>query len=524
MQDSPQKPSRKLTPEEVEFYKRQEVELLEEKLKTIEGLPHLHAWKWYSWAKKVFDSYNREIFVTAANQISKSSTAIRKNIEWACNPEIWKQAFPLIPPGQKPNQFWYFYPTLDVATIEFETKWVPLFLPKGKYKDHPLYGWKEYYEKSQINCIVFNSGVTIYFKSYEQKVSNLQTGTCFLITLDEECPVDLLPEIQARLNSSDGYLLSVFTATLGQLYWEKTMEPKTKDEELHPDALKMQVSVFDCQTYEDGTLSHWTPDKIQRAIKRCSSESEVQRRIYGKFVRSEGLRFYAFERARDVVKAHPLPRHWHIYGGVDPGSGGTSGHPTGILFLAVSPDFKQGRVFKAWRGDRISTTNQDSLNKFKELRGNMKCVLQIYDNAARDFYLVASKQGEAFTPCQKNREGGMELVNTLFRSEMLKIQDGDGEIEKLIGELSSLSTSSNKQHRGVVDDLSDVLRYIVELVPWDFSGIQVRSDGEDSILAEEPPEPTLSAADLRRDWFMDKQKVTDEIEDELDYWNDLAGS
>ena len=72
----------------------------------------------------------------------------------------------------------------------------------------------------------------------------------------------------------------------------------------------------------------------------------------------------------------------------DPGSGGITGHPAGIIFLAVSPDFKQGRVFRAWRGDGVPTTSQDTLNKYRELRRDLKPVLQVYDYASKDFFLV----------------------------------------------------------------------------------------------------------------------------------------
>jgi len=367
--------SKRVNPEEIQYYKKQELDLLEQKIQLIEGLPHLHGWKWYPWARKIFDSYNHNILCTAANQVSKSSTAIRKNIEWACNKDIWKKAWPDLKPGQVPNLFYYFYPNKDVATVEFETKWVPLFLPRGEFKKHPMYGWTEEYDKNFISAVRFNSGVYLGFRTYEQKVTSHQAGTAYKITCDEECPEDLIPEIQARMNASDGYFLHVFTATLGQYYWERAMEPKTPDEETYKDALKLQVSLYDCLSYEDGTSSHWTEEKIQRAIARCGSEAEILRRIHGRFVKSEGLRFWGFERDKNLSPPHPLPQHWHIYSGVDPGSGGSSGHPAAIAFIAVAPDFKQGRIFRSWRGDKIATSNQDVLNKYRMLKVGIKPVM-----------------------------------------------------------------------------------------------------------------------------------------------------
>ena len=513
---------RKLTPEQIEALKRRELELLSQKVTLYEGLPHRHGWKWYSWAREIYESFNREIFCTAANQVSKSSTAIRKNIEWATNPEIWKKAWPSLAPGQKPNTFIYFYPSLDLATVEFESKWEPLFLPRNEYKTHPQFGWKEEYDKNKIHSIRFNSGVTIYFKSYEQKLINIQATTAYMITLDEECPEHMLPEIQARLNATDGYLISVFTATIGQLYWERTMEPKSKEEELHPNALKMSVSVYQCQQYEDGSRSHWTPEKIKRAVERCASQAEIERRIMGRFVKSEGLRFHGFDRTKNVVKAHPLPKHWLIYSGVDPGSGGEKAHPAAIVFVAVSPDFKQARVFRAWRGDGKSTTSQDILNKYRELKGQLRPVMQVYDYASRDFFLVSSRQGEPFMKANKENEGGFGLVNVLFKNQMLAIQSDDLELEKLISELCSVPATAKKSDN-FTDDLCDALRYCLEAVPWDFSEHDVKKD-EDTLLADLPVEQEKTGPDLRREWFESQQKAADDIDDELDFWNDMAGT
>lgn len=511
--------------EKIHDLQLKELELLKLELKLVEGLPHLHGWKWYSWAREVFESLNREVFLTAANQVSKSSTAVRKNIEWATNADLWKKAWPHLPLGQKPNQFWYFYPTQEVATIEFETKWIPQFLPKGEFKNHPMYGWTDHYEKGMIKSVAFNSGVTIYFKTYKQNVTDLQTGTVYMITLDEECPVHLLPELQARLNSSDGFLLAVFTATLGQLYWERTMEPKSTKDELHPDALKKRVSVYDCMVYEDGSPSHWTPAKIDRAVKRCATDAEIQRRIYGRFVKSEGLRYEGFDRKRNVVAPHPLPQHWHIYSGVDPGSGG-SNHPAAIVFVAVSPDFKNGRVFRGWRGDGVQTASLDILKKYRELRGSLKPTQQMYDFASREFFLVSSKQGESFTPADKDREKNIGLLNTLFKSGMLKIQDGDNELEKLIGEICSLSVDAKKSDRGVIDDLCDALMYAIGGVPWDFDYISM-SD-ENNVLAERPDAIIQTGDEIRRSHMIgvnNPDETSDgDIESEIDFWNDMLGS
>lgn len=484
------------------------------------GLPHLFGYPWYHWARRVYESRNKEIFLTAANQVSKSSTAIRKNIRLATDPKLWKEYWPGLRDGQVPGLFWYFYPTKETATTEVEQKWVKEFLPRGEFKDHPQFGWKEEYNKGEIWALHFNTGVTIQFKTYAQKAKDLQTSSVYHLTCDEELPIDLLPELKARLNATDGYFLMVFTATLGQLYWSQTMEPVTVEDEKHKDALKVRASLFDSMKYDDGTPSPWTEAKIARAIANCPTEAEVQRRIYGRFVKSEGLLYEAFNLEKNMSDQHPLPKDWQVFGAVDPGSGGKSGHPASIIFLGVSPDYRQGRIFRAWRGDGIPTTSTEIVLKYRELRGNLLPVGQIYDYASKDFHMVAAQMGEAFRPADKNKERGVMLVNSLFKSGMLKLQRGDPEIQKLVQELCSLGPNSKKL--GHVDDLCDALRYVCQGVPWDFSGIDLSDElkREAGIMTAPPREQTEN--ERRREWFLnsDKEPAEMTVDEEFDFWDE----
>lgn len=501
----------------------EEIKQMEQILLYKRCLPHKFGFTDYNWSLRILESKNKEIFLTSANQVGKSSCAIRKNIELATNPELWKTFWPQLRPGQKPGLFWYFYPSKTVVTTEVEEKWIKENLPRDEFKDHPLFGWNVEYHKGEVYAIHFNTGVTIQFKSYAQKVSDLQTSSVFHLTCDEELPVDLLPELKSRLNATDGYFLMVFTATLGQMYWKQTMEPSTAEEEKHKDALKIQVSLFDSMKYADGTPSPWTKEKIARAIANCPTEAEVQRRIYGKFVKSEGLMYEGFSLEKNMTEAHPLPKSWQVFTGIDPGSGGKSGHPAAMVFIGVSPTFREARVFRAWRGDGIPTTSEDILIKYRELKGNLQPTVQVYDFAAKDFFMISSRAGEAFTPADKGRERGVALLNTLFKSGMLKIQRGDGELDKLVNELCSLSTKTNKT--AAVDDLIDALRYAAMAIPWDFSFAEMTADEKKTLGAsvrdEEPR--LLTESERRKEWFLSsKEKPADEkVEDELNFWNEM---
>lgn len=156
-----------LTPQQ----KFEKLKLLEQREKLREGLPFLYGMPRYGWGEKFRASRNRITLLCAANQIGKSTEQIRKCLEWATSPQLWTELW-----QTRPIQFWYLYPSKDVATIEFETKWAPL-MPQGEWKEHPVFGWTAEYKDGDIYAVYFNSGIRLYFKTYAQNKKTLQTGS-----------------------------------------------------------------------------------------------------------------------------------------------------------------------------------------------------------------------------------------------------------------------------------------------------------------------------------------------------------
>jgi len=384
---------------------RAQIALQKQKNALIYGLPHLHGWKWYTWAREFYESRNRLNFLCAANQISKSSTQIRKCIEWATNKELWPQLW-----SREPNLFWYLYPEKSVATAEFKLKWEKEFLPRGEFKDDATYGWKAYYKRGEIDYVEFNSGVTVYFKTYSQDTHHLQTGTVYAIFCDEELPEEHYSELKARLNASSGYFHMVFTATLGQEFWRRCMEPDDDEEVVFPNAAKWCASLYESMFYDDGTPSHWTAEKIAAVKEDCKSHNEVLKRVYGKFIVLDDRKYAHFDSVRHMKKHHHIPPSWSIYHGADPGSGGKNGHPAALCYVAVAPDYRSGRVFLGWRGDGIETTNGCIVKKHQDLKKEHKLdgriAGQYYDWANKDFEMTARKMHEPYIKAEKGHEFG----------------------------------------------------------------------------------------------------------------------
>lgn len=486
--------------------KLEELKLLEAKVNLQENLPHLHGWKLYRWAKEYWDARNKIQLICAANQISKSSTQIRKHIHWATAVDLWPELW-----RTKPLQFWYCYPNRDTAHVEFVKKWVPEFLPRGEYRyDHPVFGWKPEIYHGRIFAIHWNSGVSTYFKSYNQDVQDLQTGTVWKMDLDEETPEELMSELFMRLAATDGYLSAVFTPTLGQEYWRTAIEHHGSSSRF-PDAFKRQVSMYDCLEYGDGTPSPWSVEQIKRAENSCKSPQEIEKRIFGKFTLAEGLKYPSFHKSTNVIKGHHLPKDWSVWCGVDPGSGGEN-HPAAIVLVGVSPDWKRGRVFKGWRGDGIETTASDVVKKVIEIIDGMDHVRILYDWACRDFFTIASDMGLQVEPAEKSHAVGETMLNVLFKNQMLMVYDYP-ELEPLCVELSTLKVSTPKNR--AKDDYVDATRYAVSKVPWNWESI--RTDRK--IIVPKSKDAMALEMDARRGIREEDRLVT--VDDEINRFNAL---
>lgn len=486
--------------------------LLQQKIALQKLLPHLYGWKFYPWARSYFESINQQCFLCAANQISKSSSQIRKNIHWATETDLWPKLW-----RTAPQQFWYLYPTRDVAHIEFTKKWVPEFLPRGDMKTDKKYGWTAEYSNKRIWAIHFNSGVTLFYKTYKQDVQDLQTGSVHFMSLDEETPEELMGELSLRLAATEGYMSAVFTPTIGQEYWRLIMEERGPYEKF-PDAFKLQVSMYDCQRYEDGSISQWTNEKIKRQEMACRSPQEVEMRINGRFVVAEGLKYSSFYKKRNVIEGHPLPKDWSYWCGVDTGSGG-SNHKAAITVIAVSPDHTKGRVFRGYRGsDDVETTTIDTVRKCIQLTKDLSNCRIFYDHANRDFYLMAQELGLNVEKAEKSHEIGEQTLNVLFKNQMLQIYDYT-ELHPLIKELTSLKKDEPK--RSAKDDAIDSLRYAAANVPWNFSVLSDLLMKSDTDSDKTNTKIRRRGDDRRKFYEGDKEDGLITIEEELQEWNEL---
>lgn len=503
----------------------------------LSDLPHI-SMNHYKWSREYCDSTNKINLVSAANQIGKSVGAIRRSIDNITDPHRWEMFY-----GKKPTQLWYFYPDQDTLQREFETKWKNI-LPSGKMKTSEQYGWKQINSRNKLVGIHFKIGVPLYFFTYSQKPTAIQASTVNEVTCDEEPPLEFYDELILRLLRTDGIFNAIFTPTLGQAFWAETIET---DRRL-PTAFKRQISMYDCLFYEDGSPNpDITLDKIKKIEESCSSQDEINRRVHGKFPKhasSQGRNYYAFDIDRHVVKPHSV-ESWNKVVICDYGSGletkDGKRHPSAILVLAISPDYREGRVIRCWRGDDVVTTAGDLFNKYVEITKDLSLMQKIFDPGQADFGIIAERSGHGFIKAQKDRLSGEEIVNSLFKYDMLKIFAYDiddptrsplevdyQQTAKLIEEALTFRVTKNISAKEG-DDLLDCLRYGCKAIPWDFeyAAKQVSEEIKPAVRPRTQAEYEAEQIKLRRGEMLDDNAEAsddwNELEDEIEEWNELYG-
>lgn len=440
-----------------------QLQALQEKKRRHEGLPHLYKFKLLPFQKQWLETLAHICLLFCGNQIGKSTINWIKAVTWATDKSLWPKLW-----NSEPRTFWYLYPDGKTATREFESKISKDILPQGEFKDHPVYGWKAKYRQGFISEIIFNSGVTIEMRYYSQGATALQAGSLHAIFADEEVPFEIFGELRLRLIAKDGYFNAVCTPTLGQEEWARAIEPEylgTEKELFKPsdvDVFKIQVSMYQCLQYADGTDSHITLKKI-KDVEATLTEKEILVRIYGRFMLEAGLLFENFDDDYNVTKFFDLPQNqWNFYAGIDLGGGGSS-HESGIVVTAVNRDYTVARVVYAWISKGEKTTAGDVLETYRRLiLSRFRITRCFYDFSAKDFGTLAERAGVPVERANKDRKEGIPLMNTLFKTGALKIMhdwNNSGDTYKVISEFKHLKEDTKKQNAD--DTLADATRYSI---------------------------------------------------------------
>lgn len=473
----------------------------DEKLKK-DLLPHLYGFPFYKWAYDFFWDFSPNAFLCAANQISKSTTLQRKTINLATDPKLWPKIW-----GTPPREYWYMYPNFDFATNEFKLKWIPDILPRGEYIDHPTFGWKAFYERGKIHRVEFNSGIILFFKSYEQKVSAVQGSTVHFIACDEELPRQFWNEVNARRFACDGLFNMVFTATLGQKFWYETIECRGKENERFKSAFKLQVSMYDCLKYHKSRKkTPWTIEKIKQVEDSCESRNEVLRRVHGRFILNEKQVFSAFEKSKIIHSEQEIKnlaashdKHVAVFIRDDTAA---------FCYFSVSEDRKFA-VIHDFDFDRGSTTEIYTAYKNFVKKGKKKPFLKFVNKGQGAFSAVAEGGGDFFWETKPAKRDNFSTINALMATQRFFVRDGPG-IEEFTVQCETFKHSDHEDR--------EFAEY--EIIGAVVTGLSHFKLSFEPMIVKPQEENFMSERERMRRGLL-KKAVIDTYENEFDEFNKL---
>lgn len=494
--------------------KLQELKDLEDRLYMKENLPFLFGYNLFPWQHEFIHTKNKNALICSSNQSGKSLSQSIRLLNLATDIHNWSSWF-----SRKPDCFWMLLPSKEMIESMIDVKWIPNLLPKGRFKEHPRYGWQLKKSHGSYSHMVFNSGIHLYFKSYEMGAEKLQSGSCDYIAADEEMKEELLPELNARRSATNGYFSIVMTPTLGLEFWRNAFEEVGSEKETFKGAFKKSVSLYDCQKFVDGTVTQWTNERIQQVINSCPTEAEVKRRVFGRFVKSEGLLMPMFSVTRNVAPYHPINfTSGYIYAAIDSGAGdtGRGSHPATICFVWVNAELSKIRVFKGWKSPKGQAVEpKEILEKYVELRGTMVMAGEFYDWSSKDIQIIANRAGIALMPADKSRDKGYQMLNLLFKTGALVIYDIE-ELQPLVREIMSLSIGERKTE--AQDDFVDAMRYAITSIPINWEKVtDIKVDFDEGSAKQE------KIIDMRMMSEQDIDKLqaknNSDIMSEIEFWN-----
>ena len=310
---------------------------------------------------------------------------------------------------------------------------------------------------SRPEVITLKSGCKITILTYDQGRERLQWGTPDFIAVDEE-PTDkwVWDEIMVRLSEWQSQMMLSMTPLSGltpvyEFFYEREV----------PEWMADRRKTFLVSSLEN---EHWDHSGLLML-----SPEEQKARMYGQFVPTTWLVFYAFNRKNNLIKHFNPKELWYgtkYYAWLD----FWVNHPTAFVLLAIDTDWN------AYAFDWFCRSNmllEDIASEIKRLHREywIEPEYIIADSAAKRERTELRKYWIITTPADKfskwengesNRKAGILKMNQLFTD--CKLVVSDKLMKSLVKELETHHYADNWKDGAVIkenDDFIDALRYVI---------------------------------------------------------------
>ena len=247
------------------------------------------------------------------NRSGKSYAAVAEDVWWLTNTHPFRETPELPVRGR-------------VVTVDFtyglEQIIIPLFkilLPASELIDG---SWEASYSKS-LRVLTLKNGSTVEFMSYEQDTEKFAGTSRHFVHYDEEPPLHIFNECNARLVDTDGSYWISMTPVEGLTWtYEKIFEP-------WEDKTDPNIGVVVADMLDNPYITKEASERYLSGL----DDDERKAREHGTYVQLGGLVYKTFQKDTHVIPIFLPPKDWTWYCSLDHGYN----NPTAVLWHAVSP-------------------------------------------------------------------------------------------------------------------------------------------------------------------------------------------
>jgi phage terminase large subunit-like protein len=267
--------------------------------------------------------------------------------------------------------------------------------------------WEDSYNKTD-RLLTLSNGSTVEFMTYEQDVEKFAGTARHFVHYDEEPPMPIFNECQARLIDYNAPSWLTLTPLEGMTWIYDTLYIKGEDGG-HP-----LIDVFEVDMLDN---PHISPEAAEAYLAGLDPD-EREARAHGKFMQLGGKVYKAFDPNTHVIEAGIPPKEWEWARSLDHGYN----NPTAVLWHAASPT---GQVItfaehykKEWTVDRHAKyilEFEKKLGKSPELSIADPAIAQRQGVTGTSIQTEYAKYGVFFAPGNNDVITGVNQVNHYIR-------------------------------------------------------------------------------------------------------------
>lgn len=287
---------------------------LQQGLKQQATRPNLHGYKAHEKQEKFHKSFSKKRLYIGGNRSGKTTGAVVEDLYWLRG----EHPFRKIPDGSIRGRVVgvdFLQGIQKIILPEFQ-RWCPPSLLKNG-------SWEDSYSR-ELRTLTLANGSFVEFMSYDQDTDKFSGTSRHFVHYDEEPPLHVFNECNARLIDTNGEYWISMTPVEGMTWiYDRIYIPGVNQKD--SDIFVIEADMLD--------NPYITPEAAENYLKDLDKD-ERNAREHGKFVQLGGRVYKMFNRETHVIPAMIPDKSWMWYISLDHGFN----NPTAVLWHAVSPD------------------------------------------------------------------------------------------------------------------------------------------------------------------------------------------